>query len=136
MNGYFIETPGLHFTSIVEMEPHWLGETTLQIALSYHDDWNRLHSYSTQARQARIRASVPELREALSWCAERRFGTTVLCVEGSMNDRLAQTLKDWQANHDGSNPADIMLAPGRRFASHQPKFKTWQRAFEFRMRWC
>jgi hypothetical protein len=136
MNGHYVRAPGRCFGAVVEMRPLWLDETTLQVALSDHDSWNDWYSHATKARLVNVRETVPDLREALRWCAERRFGTRVVCVAGSMNDRLAQTLRDWQANHGGSNPADVMLAPGRRFASHQLKFRTWQRAFEFRMRWC
>ena len=64
------------------------------------------------------------------------MGTRVVCVEGTMTDQLAANLRDWQVPFYGRQTADALLSPDRRFASHQLKFVSWQRAFEFRMAWC
>ncbi|WP_267359335.1 MULTISPECIES: hypothetical protein [unclassified Methylobacterium] len=138
MNDHYIETPGYWSGAIVEMTPLWLDETTLQVALSDNDRWCTHNSYATRARLANVRKWVPDLSDALRWCAERRLATKLVCVEGAMNERLARTLRDWQARNSFnslSKPADTLLSPGYRFASHQLQFKNWKRAFEFRMRW-
>jgi len=127
-------TDALGYGPIVEMTPHWLDDLTLQVALSDHGQYYAFHTHTTLARLVGVRRAVPELAEALRWCAERRMGTRVVCVPGSMNDQLAAILWDWKGPC-GRHSAEALLAPDYPLKSHQLKFKCWDRAFAFRLAW-
>lgn len=129
----YIDAPG--YGPIVEMTPRWLDDTTLQVALSDHGRYYAFHTHTTLARLVGVRRAVPELADALRWSAERRLGTRVVCTKGTMNDQLAAILRGVNGNYGRYSPAEALLAPDYPLASHQLKFKSWQRAFEFRMAW-
>lgn len=122
-DGYYIDAP--FDSTIIEMTPLWLNDLTLQIALSECGGWNSWYKLVSYARVANIKKSVPELDEALRWCAERRMGVRVRCVEGEMSDRLARTLRDWEQRHRGGEVTRYLLDPDMRFASHQLVFRDW-----------
>lgn len=133
-DGTYIDAPcdGM----IIEMTPLWLDELTLQVALSECGGWHSGYKLVTYARLASVRKSVPELDEALRWCAARRMGVRLRCVEGAMNDRLARTLRDWEQRHGGDEVTSYLLDPEMRFASHRLVFRDWHHALEFKLNWC
>ena len=117
------------------MRPLWLDDFTLQLALSECGGWHSSYKLVTYARLGNVKKSVPKLDEALRWCATRRMGVRLRCVEGGMNDHLAQTLRNWQERH-GEDVTSYLLDPDMRYASHQLVFRDWHHAFEFKLRWC
>lgn len=116
--------------SIIEMKPWWINGLTLQLVLSrfgYAD-------LTTQARRMSLRRNVPDLEEALKWCAYHRMAAKIVTVptliEGELFERYRELEESVQTL--SSYPIFDTKAP---HASHRLVFKRWEDAVHFKLRW-
>ena len=126
--GNIVVPNGAHF--IVDMKPWWIDGLTLQLVLSrfYYAD------PTTQARKMSLRRNVPDLEEALKWCAYHRMAvktvTVPTLIEGELLERYRELEESVQAL--SRYPVFDAKAP---HASHRLVFKRWEDAVHFKLRW-
>ncbi|MCJ2076447.1 hypothetical protein MKK68_12405 [Methylobacterium sp. E-016] len=131
-NNYFVDAkPGWGW---FEMTPRWLsGNLTLELGITWIET-----SLAGSRRRARVRASVPQLDEALKWCAERRMGVKLVCVEAQPHPKFVEYCHELDAQlklrSRWSNIAEVNLSY-ESYASHRLAFKDPLHAFEFKLRW-
>ena len=136
-NGYFVDTkPG---TGWHEMTPRWLDNQTLELGIS-----EIFHSMEHARRAARARATIPQLEEALNWCAARRMGVklTSVHVKAEEHAPLVKTLQEVEQEQRDSgykyvNVLQVVLGvKGEKVVTpHRLEFKDPDHAFEFQMTW-
>jgi hypothetical protein len=136
-NGYYVDTkPGSGWH---EMTPRWLDDQTLELGIS-----EVYHSLAAAQQSARARASIPQLDEALKWCAARRMGVklTSVQVKAEQHVPLVKTLQEVEQEQRSCgykyvNVLQVVLgAKGQKMvASHRLEFTDFGRAFEFKLRW-
>ncbi|MFE1597519.1 hypothetical protein [Methylobacterium sp. ID0610] len=111
---------------VVEMQPRWIDDTTLQLAVSI--------GYSTQEvyhqRCVSLKKSCPGLAEALKWCAQRRMGAKTVMVRDP--DAPSPETREWLDAHDEDGRVG---SPWYKTYSHRLVFKNPNHAFEFKMSW-
>ncbi|WP_041357407.1 hypothetical protein [Methylorubrum extorquens] len=134
-NGFYVEcAPGYGWH---EMTPCWLDGQTLELGLSDVD-----YGLAGSRRRARARSTIPQLDEALKWCAERRMGVTLVCVEAEPHPSFVEAmhrLDEAKAAMRYRWPNVVQFVLGsektKTVASHRLVFKDTRHAFEFKMRW-
>ncbi|MFE1597468.1 hypothetical protein [Methylobacterium sp. ID0610] len=137
------------FARVAEMQPRWLDDTTLQLAVSYNDGCGDVY----HRRCVSIRAKCPGLAESLKWCAQRRMGVKVMMeaaeleilgaegmnaldhkrwegAEKTILEEMRQEESRWLSSHWSSSRYGSHY-----LYSHRLLFKKFEHAFEFKMRW-
>ncbi|SOR27666.1 conserved protein of unknown function [Methylorubrum extorquens] len=124
-----IEVPTGAFL-IVEMQPRWIDDLTLQLALSRFD----YADPTTQARRMSLRRNVPDLEEALKWCAQHRMAAKIVTVPTPIEGELLERYRELQASVKTLYSHSVFDAK-RLHASHRLSFKRWEDAMYFKLRW-
>ncbi|ACK85544.1 hypothetical protein [Methylorubrum extorquens] len=116
--------------SVVEMKPWWIDGLTLQLVLSRFEYADPI----TQARRMSLRRNVPNLEEALKWCAQHRMAAKIVTVPTLIEGELLGRYRELEESVKPLSPYPVFDAKALH-ASHRLLFKRWEDAMYFKLRW-
>jgi len=124
--GHIVVPNGAYF--IVEMKPWWIDGLTLQLVLSRFE----YADLTTQARRMSLRRNVPDLEEALRWCAQHRMAAKIVTVPTLIEGELLERYRELEESVQTLSSYPIFDAKALH-ASHRLSFKRWEDAMHFKL---